>query len=265
MSSNLRADLFKYVMAQRKKPANIAPLLEFALNTDKSNAATQAILAAKSALAGSSDADSYFDEFLSLIKNTEEDNIRSAAERAAAEIISESSKKERFGKIINNSYKSAVEDAPKYTLLRLLGTAGGDEAAKTVSEALNSNDKAQQNAAIAALGKWGDDSQFTALTDFIADSEATSGLHRNAFDAAYGLLKVNRDRDPDDLGDMWRALASNAKSSKEKRLIIRGMTIQDQQWAIVILDRYLDDKEDVIIDEAERAKEKVERTIKNNK
>jgi len=265
MNSDLRADLFKHVMGYRKKPANIAPLLEFALNTDKGNAATQAILAAKASLAGSSDADSYFDEFLSLIKNTEEDNIRTAAERAAAEIISESSKKERFGEIINNSYKSAVEDAPKYAFLRLLGAAGGDEAAETVSEALNSNDTAQQSAAIAALGKWDDDSQFTALTDFIADSEATSGLRSNAFDAAYGLLRMKRDRDPDDLGDMWRTLANNAKSSKEKRLIIRGMKTQDQKWAVVILDRYLDDKEDIIIDEAEQAKEKVARSIQKNK
>lgn len=265
ISPDLRADLFRYVMAHRKNPANIAPLLEFALNTDKSNSAAQAILAAKASLAGSSDADGYLDEFLSLIKNTEENAIRVAAERAAIEIILESSRKESFGRSINNAYKSAVENPPKYALLRLLGITGGDEAEETVTDALNSNDKPLQNAAIAALGKWADDTQYTTLTDFIADSDDSDSLRRSAFEAAYAFLKIERERDPDDLGDMWRTLSKNAKSTKEKRLIIRGMISQDQEWAITILDRYVKDKDDDIIDDAEQATKRVKRTMKNNK
>ncbi|NWK55511.1 protein kinase [Verrucomicrobiaceae bacterium N1E253] len=260
----LRSDLFKYVMTRRKKPSNIKPLLDFALETKHPNEATQAILAAKSSCEGPS-AEDYLGDFLSLLKNTDNDGIRSATESAVAKIIEESSSKEKFGNIINNSYISTLDDTPaKYALLRLLAFAGGEKAGSTVEKALNSDDLAMQNAAIAALGKWADDSQFEILTTFIDETDSTD-LRKKAFTSAYRFLTMDRDRDPDDLGDLWRSLADTATSSKEKVRIIQGLANQNQNWALVILDKYIKDSNDEVIDKAEQAKERVERNIDKTK
>jgi len=263
MDSNIRADLFKYVMTQRKNSENIPPLLKFALDTENSNAATQAILAAKASCQGSG-AEVYLDDFLSLVKNTESDSIRAAAEKAAAEIISNSSNKEKFATVITNSYQSTIEEAPKYSLLRLMASAGGDESAKIIQQALESNDLPMQSAAIAALGKWADDKQFSTLVDYISEAESSS-LRKKAFDAAYGFLHIDRERDPDDLGDLWSTLAETAQSQREKLQIVRGVAYAEHKWAILILDTLIADKDDKVIDKAEQAKYKVERSIRNKK
>jgi len=38
---------------------------------------------------------------------------------------------------------------------------------------------------------------------------------------------------------------------------------QDQNWAILILDQLINDKEDIVIDKAGQAKERVEKNIRN--
>jgi hypothetical protein len=263
MSNNLRADLFKTVMVKRKKASNIAPLLEFAVNTDHAKAATQALNAARASCEGT-DASAYLDNFLTLLKETSDNNIRLSAEKGAATIISNASNKKKFGKIIMDSYKTAMEDTTKYAFLRLLATTGGDEAAKVVTEALHSNSKPMNNAAIAALGKWVNDEQFETLTDFITETDDT-GLRRRAFDAAYNFLRLPRDRDPDDEADLWRSLAATAKTAHEKLQIIRGMSVQDSKWALEILEPYIQDSDDLIIDKAEQAKDRVERSIRDKK
>lgn len=262
MDSNIRADLFKYVMTKRVNSANIEPLLKYALNTEHSNSAAQAIIAAK-ASCKAGEAEAYLDDFLTLIQNTPDESIRRAAESAAAEIISNSSNKKKFGQIIANSYKSTIEESPKYSLLRLMASAGGDDAARTVERALESDDIALNNAAIAALGKWADDSQFETLVSFIDETDSTS-LRKQAFSAAYGFLRQERERDPDDLGDLWRSLASSAQSRNEKISIVSGMANQRHSWAILILDKLIKDDDDMVIDKAEQAKEKVERNIRKN-
>lgn len=260
MDPNIRADLFKYVMTKRKNISNVGPLVEFALNTDHSNSAAQAVNAAKASCKGRN-AEDYLDDFLNLIQNTEDESIRTAAEGAAAEIIKNSSDKDKLAMIIGNAYKSTIEDSPKYSLLRLLASAGGDGASTAVESALTSDDVAMKNAAIAALGRWADDSQFETLINFIQDTDDRT-LRRKSFDAGYNFLRIRRDRDPDDLGDLWRAFSETAQSQREKLTIIRGMASQEHKWAIVILDKLIKDNDDEVIDKAERTKELVEKNIR---
>ena len=260
MPSDMRADLLKIVMCKRKKASNIKPLLKLARETDKPKVATQAINAARASFSATT-ADEYFDTFLTLLTNTDNDDVRKASEKAAASIIKESSDKQKFGDILYKSYNSTVEESSKYALIRLIARAGGEDAAKVVTEALESNDTPMKSAAIAALGKWADDKQFEQLVNFINDTD-NSRLRREAFDAAYGFLRLNRERDSDDLGDLWRSLAEVAKTQHEKMQIIRGMSAQDNQWAISILEPYIKDTDDLIIDKAEQAKGRVERNIR---
>ena len=261
MTDSIRSDLFKYVITKRANPSNITPLLEFAKETNQPNAATQALRAAEASLKGVQ-AEDYFDEFLDLINNTESDSLRAATESAVATLLSKVSDKEKFASTIQGFYESAVDDSARFTMLRLLASTGGNNAEKTISKALNSDNRDMQNAAIAALGHWTDDSQFETLTDFIAETD-NSGLRKKAFDSAYGFLRLDRDRNPDDLGDLWGALAQTAKSQRAKLQIISGMANQKHKWAVVILDRYIQDSDDKVIDKAEQAKEKVERKMGN--
>ena len=259
MTESIRTDLFKFVISNRANPSNITPLLEFARDTNQKMAAAQAIKSAQASLKGAKTED-YFDEFLDLINNTESDSIRSAAENAVASLLTQTSDKDKFGDTIQGFYESALDDSSRFTMLRLLASTGGRQAAKTVSSALNSDDKALQNAAIAALGRWENDSQFETLTHFIADTD-DSNLRKKAFDSAYSFLRMDRDRDADDLGDLWGSLAQGADSQRQKLQIIRGMANQNQQWAIVILDRLIRDKDDKVIDKAEQAKEHVQKNL----
>jgi len=262
MPESLRSDLFKFVMARRKNPSNISPLLEYAKKTTEVSAAVQAIKAAQASAKGTN-ADEYFRDFLSLINNAEADSIRSAAEIAASDLVSSSENKDKFGASIMGSYESAVDDSAKYALLRLLGAAGGEQASKVVNESLKSDSEAMQNAAIASLGRWVDDSQFETLTDFISDTE-NKKLRQKTFDSAYSFLRISRKRNPEDLGDLWRMLAGSAQTQYEKLQIIRGMANQKHEWAIPVLEFFTEDKDDIIIDKAEQAKEFVERRIRES-
>ncbi len=259
MTQSIRTDLFKFVISNRANPSNIQPLLEFARDSNQKTAAAQAIKSAQASMKGAK-AEDYFDDFLDLINNTESDSIRTAAENAVATLLIQASDKDPFAGTIQGFYESAVDDSARFTMLRLLASTGGKQAAKTVSKALSSDDKALQNAAIAALGRWENDSQFETLTNFISDIDS-SNLRKKAFDSAYSFLRMDRDRDADDLGDLWDSLAQVAESQREKLQIIRGMANQKHQWSIIILDRLIRDKDDEVIDKAKQAKEHVQKNL----
>jgi len=260
MSSDMRANLIKIVMIKRKKASNIKPLLKLASETDKPKVATQAINAARSSCTVT-EADEYFDSFLNLLIDTDNNDVRTAAEKGAAYIVQESSNKQKFGKPLYDAYRSAVEDSTKYALIRLIALTGGEDAAKVVTKALKSNETTMKSAAIAALGKWPDDSKFQLLIDFINDT-GNSRLRKEAFDAAYGFLRLDRERNSDDLAKFWKSLDETAQNEREKLKIIRGMYHQNEQWALDILKRYVKDtEEDIIIDKAEQATLRVKRNI----
>ena len=257
---SIRTEVFKAVMSRRKSVDNIAPLLEFAKSTQEKNSAAAAIEAAR-ASAVDQPADDFIDDFLGLMNDTDSATVRGAAERAAADLIAQSKNKQAFVDPIRGSYETALNDSAKFAMLRLLGATGGDKAAETVGAALKSDDDATKSAALAALGQWADDSQFDTLVEFIEETDNDS-LRRKAFDAAYAFLRTNRKRDPEDLGDMWKTFAGAASSQKEKLQIIHGMANQKHEWAIPVLEYFTEDDDDKIVDKAERAKELVERKLR---
>jgi len=257
---SIRTDIFKSVMARRKAVANITPLLEFAKTTKDHDSAAAAIEAARASAIGQP-ADDYINDFLILINDTDSATVRGAAERAAADLISQSEAKESFVNPIHGTFESALQDSSKFAMLRLLGATGGDKAAKTVGEILKSKNANSVNAALAALGKWSDDSQFDTLVDFIETTE-NSKLRAKAFDATYAFLLRDRKRDSEDLADMWKAFAGTATTQKEKLQVIRGMANQKHEWAISVLEFFIEDQDDKVIDKAERAKEFVERRLR---
>lgn len=259
---NIRTEIFKAVMTRRKDIANIEPLLSYAKGSSEDAAAAAAIEAARASAIGQP-ADEFIDDFLGLIKDTDSASVRGAAERAAADLIAQAEDKKQFTKPIVGAYETALTEDAKYAMLRLSGAAGGAEAAKVVQAALKAKDDAMKNAAIAALGQWADDSEFETLTDFIEDTE-NEALRKKAFDSAYAFLRLPSKREAEDSGDLWRILAGSARSQREKLQIIGGMANQKHEWAVPVLEFFTEDDDDKVADKAERAKERLERRIREN-
>ena len=87
------------------------------------------------------------------------------------------------------------------------------------------NSKTTTSAALAALGNWADDGQYSALIEFI-ENTTDDIMRRKAFDSAYAFLRIGRERDPEVLGKMWTQLANNARSPGEKLQVISRMAHQ---------------------------------------
>lgn len=259
-SEDIREGIITTVIRRRKAPSNIAPLLEFAKSSSETKSAAAAIDAARASAIGTS-ADSFINDFLSLIKDTDSAPIRNAAEIATAAIIGESENKKLFSQPIINAYESALTDEAKYTILRLVGTVGGDKASQIVNSALSSDDEVIQSAAITSLSKWSDDSEISTLIEFVDNVESDT-LRKRSFDAAISFLRQPRKKKLSDAAKHWQALSDVTKTQYEKLKIIQGMANQKEQWAMDILTPYLDDEDDKVIDIATKAKGHLKKRIR---
>ena len=260
---NIRTDIFKSVMTRRKNVANIPALLEYARNSSEETAAAAAIKAAHASALGQSDG-GFINDFLSLINETNSSAVRGAAERVASDLISQSKNKSQFDTPIIGAYETAITTDAKYAMLRLSGTAGGSKAAKAIKAALKSNDAALQNAAITALGQWANHREFKTLTEFI-DTTDSDSLRKRAFDAAYSFLRTRNEDKSINHSDLWQSLSDVTTQQREKLQIISGMANQKDRWALSILDKFIKDKDEKVLDQAEKAKAKLERRIRENR
>jgi len=256
---NIRANMLKIVMTRRHNIDNVPTLLKFARSTNEPRSAEQAINAARASALGNP-ADDFINEFLDLIKETDSPTVRLAAERAATALIHESKNKQTFANPIYKSYQSAINDESKFTMLRLLGSTGSEKAKQVVQEAITSGNAPLQNAAIASLSNWPDDSQFQTLLKFIGETD-NDALHKKAFSAAYSFLRLPRNQGSKNAEKHWRSFLEKAQSKREKFRIIRGLANQNKSWAVKLLEQYIKDSDDEVADKAERAKEYLLRHI----
>ena len=85
-----------------------------------------------------------------------------------------------------------------------------------------------------------------------------------AFRRSCRPLVEDRERDSDELKNVWQALADTAETDDEKNFIIGGLAMQQYEWSITLLSPFTKDESDRIIDYAERAIRKVEKAIGNS-
>ena len=71
----------------------------------------------------------------------------------------------------------------------------------------------EQAAAIAALAKWKNDSQFPKLISYIKD-EKDRDLRANAFNQALTFLVRDRQRESDQLQGLWESVAGLAETRR---------------------------------------------------
>jgi serine/threonine protein kinase len=249
-NTSIRQALLARVVGQRKNPAIVPKLVAFARSTEDAQGAKAALDAVSSL--GS---DEEFPLLLDVIQFTGSVPVRQAAEASAGKIIAKSTQRAEFAAVLATAYGTATNEDTRHALLRLLGRAGGDQAAEIVKTALAEGSELDRQTAVKALGQWSDDSMFQTLTGFIAEAK-DENLRSRAFDSALDFLRdKSRKRSAAQDEDFWKTLASNAKTSAEQLAMIRALANNEPtEWAMSVVKYFYDQSDsDEVQDLADKA------------
>lgn len=250
MTPDIRTKLFKVVQGRKGKSA--LPFLIDHARTAKPQTATAALQAAES-IASVDD----LAELLSIIQFSSHPQVRQDAKKVVASLAARSENPEKLGAALKRAYDSATDEEAKRIFIELLGSAGGEDAASVVQQALESKDAKARLAAVAALGSWADDTQFETLLDYIAEEENDT-VRKRAFESAFQFLTLDRERDEFDEEDMWKMLAREAELETEKFRIVDGLARITEDWAFAVVEYFVADEDDDVSFRAEKALERME-------
>lgn len=255
MTGDLRVKLFQVVGARGDESA-LPALIEFAQRTDDTSAGQGALNAAKKMAKTSN-----FDSLLTIITKSSNASIKNSAVDVLTKVISESDDPSAFSKAIQGSYNNTADTDAKIALLRLMGSAGGDEASDLVAKTLESDDAKMKVAAIFSLRNWPDDSQFDTLYDY-ASEEQDDRLRSEAFSGLVSFLKTHPELDEDDKLIYWSDVASIAAGEREQLEVIGAMSKQSDGWADDILDYFIENGDTETVEfRAEKAKQALKTRI----
>ena len=257
--SSIRSGLLKDVIGFQANPNNLQALIDYAKESSEEDSAAAAIYAIRSCHADPKAGD-YVKDLLGMDKNSEYPSVRRAAETALLSIIGASSKGSSYESDIYEAYESAQDENIKLAMLRILGATGDELAEEAINDALNSGNPAYQNAALTALDKLGSDEKLPTLIEFLKNPKNKT-MRKDAYKAIDEILNTTRERDSDELKNVWQALASTAETDAEKNFIIGGLAMQQYEWSITLLSHLTKGESDRIIDYAQRAIRKVERAL----
>lgn len=232
MNEPLRSKLFR-VVGRRGDESALPALIDYASNTDETQSGQAALQAAKEMATTSN-----FQSLLAIITNSTNASIKSSARDILIKVISDSEDPSAYAQPILSAYNTVADSESQAALLRLLGSAGGDQAADLVADQLESGDEMMQTAAIFALRDWPNDSQFETLLEF-GKQESDRRLRSEAFTNLVEFLQESEDVDPDDLFYYWSEVAVIAAGEGEQRQIVSAMGRQNQRWADDILDYFV--------------------------
>ena len=259
MTGALRVKLFEVVGARGDESA-LPALIEFAQKTDDTSAGQGALKAAKEMATTSN-----FDSLLTIITNSANASIKNSAVDVLAKVISGSEDPGAFSNAILGSYNSTADSDAKIALLRLMGSAGGDNASDLVADTLQSDDQKLAMAAIFSLSNWPDDSQFETLFDF-ASEEEDDILRSKAFSGLISFLDARSELDEDDKAIYWEDVSSIAAGEREQLAIVQAMARQSDAWADDILDYFIESGDTERVEaSAEKAKQQLANRLKRVK
>ena len=248
MTGALRVKLFQVVGARGDESA-LPALIEFAQKTDDTSSGQGALDAAKQMASASN-----FKSLLTIITNSENASIKNSAVDVLTKVISASEDPSAYSKAIMGSYNNTADTDAKTALLRLMGSAGGDEASNLISKTLAADDPKMKVAAIFALRNWPDDSQFDTLFEY-ASEEQDIRIRTEAFQGLVSFLKSHPELDEDDKSIYWEDVASIATGETEQRMVVDAMVSQTGGWADDVLDYFIESGDtDKVQFRAERAK-----------
>ena len=258
MSRDHRKNLFK-VVQMRKNQSSFRHLLQFAKESQDPELISAALKAAEP-LATEADVSS----LLGIIQFSENRQVRETAEAAIASLASRRTSKRFLSNAILNLYDSAPSGEIRHTYLRLLGTAGGEQANEIALNALQSDVKEDRLASIAAIRNWADDSMLPHLFEFISEQDEPF-LRTQAFTAAHSSLSSKRKRLLDEQQNLWTQLSDLAQAQQEKLLVIRSLANRTDDWAFTIVNDLKKDQDQRVSKQATRAVEHMQKRRKDEK
>ncbi len=259
MESSLREKLFMVV--ERRGEANSLPaLIAYASETDDTNSGSAALRAASKMATASN-----FQDLIAIITNSTNGSIKSEAVKVLGPVIAKADDPGSYASPIIKSYNLVTDDISRASLLRLMGSTGGDEVADLVTKSLASDSETMKIAAILALEDWPDDSQFETLLEYTKD-EQEDRLRKEAFEALVNFLKKCPGIHEDDKSLYWNDVAVIATGTSEQISVIDQMPEQGAAWADDILDYFLENADNDTVDaRAERAKDRLDEKIRRAK
>lgn len=228
---SIKEQLISQVLQDRHNPEIIGPLLNFAKSASDPLLAVAALHAMRPSIS-----EDQFKPLLELLQNTAHDNVRDAAEETLARMIIKSRHPSIFSSQLSTAYINSANLKIRKAVLRLLARCGGDQAKMLVKSSLASDDRASKEAAISALGVWGDDSAYPLLIDLLKTT-TDSGLRAEAFDSAFLYVSEPENlREPNVNEGLWTKLAAQAKSPAEQKKLITGLADYGREtWAYQLI------------------------------
>lgn len=259
MESSLREKLFM-VVERRGDASALPPLIAFASGTDDTNSGAAALRAASKMATASN-----FQDLLAIITNSTNGSIKSEAVKVLGPVIAKAEDPGSYATPIIKSYNLVADDISRASLLRLMGSAGGDEVADLVAESLESDNETMKIAGVLALADWPDDSQFETLLEY-TKNEDTDRLRKEAFEALVDFLKKCPGIEEEDKSLYWNDVAVIATGTKEQINVIDQMPEQGAAWADDILDYFIENADnDTVGARAETAKDRLDEKIRRAK
>ncbi len=248
MPEDIRANILKRVLGGRKNPAILGTLINFVKSNPKPESAAAALEAART-MAQEKDVP----EFLSIMQFSNDVGIRLRCEEALVTLIKKSSNPKSFSDNITPAYESASSPEVKQGLLRILGATGSDTAKAAIIGGLKGSEKTVQISAANASKNWPDDSLFEEIMDILSENTDDS-VRPRIFGASREFLLLESKRDDASSEELWRMLAKNSKTDEEQEAVIRALSNNTADWAMVVVEYFQDKAEsDKVIDLAGKA------------
>ena len=250
MIPDVRVVLMKEVLGKRDNPANINALLSFAMETKDSRAAVAAIESTRSLATAD-----YFVRFLQLLEDTSDRSIRKALEENLSTIIELTSAKDSLRRNLRKAYDDSPSEEVRLTILRLMGSAGGDEMYEILSTNLQSADSNEKIAAIVSLSESPDKKGFQMLIDYLA-TESDLELRDRAYDAAFKCAMAEIPRQE----STWKKLSEQTKTRDDTLKLIRGLAnLNPEPWVLTILNKIVGESDHKpAVELAQRALERLD-------
>lgn len=257
MNEEVRSKLFE-VVGRRGSESAVPILLDYAKESSETKSAVSAINAANGHLSLR-----HLDVLYSLISFTASDDIRAAAERAAAKFITEQEGTTVVTRDLLNAYQQANEAVVQQTYLRLLGRTGNERALEALQAALTSDDEGLKVAAYTAFGNWRDDSLFNEHLAAMA-AETSSFSRSQAFSSLLTLLTSDNVRDGKGTPELWSRLGEELEKSSEKSEFIKSLARNATPWGLELIEPFKSDSDDDVSFLAEKAFDSVENRLKKS-
>lgn len=239
------------VIAKRGDQGAIKGLLKWATKNPNNPASQFAIDGANKTI----DEDN-FSSFISIIGATENQSVRSSAEKALKNVISKSRRKSNLAEQLNGAFNASVDEKYRLAMIRLLGNTGADAAKDTITTSLTSESPNERIAAATAFAAWPDDEPFDALLDAF-EAEDTLAAKNVMFKSAVSLLSARRKHDKSEIGNLWLTLATCAASDSQKNEVIREAVRAKAKWSPAVINYFTSGHPDRVQNFAKKALEQL--------